>query len=168
MIFRTLDMMLRPVFRIVEVLVVLLGMAMVASVFIQVALRYGANFSFLGSEELTRFMLIWFIFLSAAVGLDRNLHFEVDTFVRQFPPLARRLSLWLAQLIVLSVLLVFFIKGLELTQKNWRQLSSAMQVPMSFANAAIPVAALLMIGVVLREMFRPTELSTTDPLSRSV
>jgi TRAP-type C4-dicarboxylate transport system permease small subunit len=163
MIFRTLDLTLRPVFRFVEVLVVLLGMAMVASVFIQVVLRYGANFSFLGSEELTRFMLTWFIFLSAAVGLDRNLHFEVDTFIRKFPPLARRLSLWLGQLIVLSVLFVFLIKGIELTQRNWRQLSSAMQVPMSFANAAIPVAALLMIGVILREVFRPAERSITHP-----
>lgn len=163
MIFRTLDFALRPVFRVAEVLVVLLGMTMVAGVFIQVVLRYGTNFSFLGSEELTRFLLTWFIFLSAAVGLDRHLHFEVDTFIRQFPPLARQRALWLGQLIVLSVLLVFLIKGFELTQRNWRQLSSAMQVPMSFANAAIPVAALLMIGVVLREMFRPAQHPTQHP-----
>ena len=157
MIFKALDLALRPLFRLAEVIVVLLGMAMVASVFMQVALRYGANFSFMGSEELTRFMLTWFIFLSAAVGLDRNLHFEVDTFVRQFSPPMQRLSLFVARLIVLSVLFVFFIKGIELTVRNWRQLSSAMQVPMSFANAAIPVAALLMIGVVFREMCRPAE-----------
>jgi TRAP-type C4-dicarboxylate transport system permease small subunit len=161
MIFRILNIGLRPVIRLAELLVVLLGMAMVGSVFMQVVLRYGANFSFLGSEELTRFMLTWFIFLSAAVGLDRNLHFEVDTFIRQFPALAKRLSLGISQLIVLSVLLVLLIKGFELTQRNWRQLSSAMQVPMSFANAAIPVSALVMIGIVLREMARPAEQNSS-------
>jgi TRAP-type C4-dicarboxylate transport system permease small subunit len=155
-IHASLNRILMPIIKFAEYAVVLLGLAMVVSVFVQVVLRYASDRSFYGSEELTRFMLSWFVFLSAAVGLDRGVHFEVDTFIRRLPPTAARAVALLAQLIVLAVLLVFFVKGIDMTLRNWRQASSALEIPMSFGNASIPAASLIMIGIVVREMLRPS------------
>lgn len=155
MVFNTLDRTLAPVFRLTEYLVVLLGVALVGLVFLQVLLRYFTDISFYGSEELTRFILIWFVFLSAAVGLERGGHFAMDAVTSKLPPLARQAAAILAHLIVLAVLYVFLTGGWAMTVRNWRQLSSAMQIPMSFANAAVPLSALLMIAVVIRDLFRP-------------
>ncbi len=161
MIHTALNRVLVPTIKLTEWAVVLLGLAMVVSVFVQVVLRYASDFSFYGSEELTRFMLSWFVFLSAAVGLDRGIHFEVDTFIKRLPRSAARAVALLAQVIVLAVLLVFLVKGADMTFRNWRQASSALDIPMSFGNASIPVASLIMIGVVLREMLRPTPRTMT-------
>jgi TRAP-type C4-dicarboxylate transport system permease small subunit len=39
--------------------------------------------------------------------------------------------------------------------RNWRQLSSAMQVPMTFVNIAIPTMCAIMILVTLKKMLEP-------------
>jgi TRAP-type C4-dicarboxylate transport system permease small subunit len=149
-----LERVTRPVIRLAEYAIIVLGVLMVLIVFVQVILRYSTDLSFYGSEELTRFMLSWFIFLSAAVGLDRGIHFAVDTFIGRFPHHVARAVAFIAQLVVLSVLLIFFVKGVDMTARNWRQASSALEIPMSFGNAAIPTATLIMIAIVLRDIFK--------------
>ena len=51
-------------------------------------------------------------------------------------------------------LAVLIVQGIELTVRNWRQLSPALDVPLSFPYAAIPLAAAVMTLVVLRRLLR--------------
>jgi len=152
-----LSLILDPALKLLEHVIVALGIAMLTVVFVQVVLRYVINASFYGSEEFSRFLFTWFIFMSATLGLDRGIHFAVDVFVRLLPKGVQRVLELLVYLIILALLILFVVKGIELTARNWRQLSSAMQVPLSYANAAIPTGASLMLLITLRKMLRPRD-----------
>ena len=154
-IHRALSAALSPVMRLVEAALVALALAMIVLVFVQVVLRYLTDFSFYGSEELSRFIFIWFIFLSAALGLDRGIHFAVDAMLGYMPQGVRRALEIASHLIVLAVLTVLMLRGFDMSVRNWRQLSSAMQVPLTFANAAVPVSCALMVLITLRNLFSP-------------
>ena len=70
-------------FKLLELLVVILMVAMVIMVFGNVVLRYGFNDGIISSEELSRYLFIWITFLGAIVTLRENAHLGVDTLVRR-------------------------------------------------------------------------------------
>ena len=151
-LYHGLSLILDPALKGVEHAIVGLGSAMITVVFVQVVLRYVFNESFYGSEELSRFLFTWFIFMSATLGLERGIHFSVDVFVDLLPRSLQRAIMVVVHLIVLAVLALLVVKGIEFTIRNWGQLSSAMQIQMSYANAAVPAGAFLMFLIVVRRV----------------
>ena len=160
-----LSRVIDPLLKLLEWAIVCLAVAMLSVVFVQVVLRYGFNTSFFGSEEFSRFLFTWFVFLSAALGLERGLHFSVDVFVDLLPRSLRRAVRGVVHLVVLAVLIILIVEGTDLAVKNWRQLSSAMQVPLTIPYTAIPVASVVMAAVTLRRMLRD-QLQTRRPEAR--
>lgn len=63
----------------------------VALVFGNVVLRYGFNSGITVSEELSRWLFVWMIFLGAVVALRQHAHLGVDTLVRALPAWGKRL-----------------------------------------------------------------------------
>ena len=146
---------LDPVLRGLEYLIAALASALIGVTFIQVILRYVFNTSFFGAEELARFLLTWFIFLSGTLGLDRGIHFSMDVLTLRLPQRAQLALRVVVQSCILAILLVLVVKGTELAIRNWYQVSTAMQVPLTFAYAAIPLSSAIMILVTLRTLLAP-------------
>jgi len=145
---------LDPLLRLFQYIIVALGLAMIGVTFAQVVMRYVFNDSFFGAEELARFLFTWFIFLSATIGLDRGIHFAMDVIVQTLPaPLQAGLAL-VVHAIILGILAVLVVQGIDLTLRNWRQSSPALDIPLSFPYAAIPLAATVMLLVMLRRLLR--------------
>lgn len=71
-------------------LTVLCLAAMVVLVFGNVVLRYGFNSGITISEELSRWLFVWLIFLGAIVALRQHAHLGVDTLVRALPAWGKR------------------------------------------------------------------------------
>ena len=151
---RAIGAALDPLLAVVRVAVIGLAVGIVLVTFVQVVRRYVFNDAFFGAEELARFMFTWLIFLGGTVALDRGLHFAVDVLVNVLPSTVQRAIFVLVQAIILTVLAILLVKGVQLTALNWRQLSPAMQIPISVPYAAIPTASMLMILVVLRRLCR--------------
>jgi TRAP-type C4-dicarboxylate transport system permease small subunit len=78
----------------------------------------------------------------------------MDVIVRTLPARLQAGLALLVHAIVLGILTVLVVQGLELAVRNWRQSSSALGVPLSVPNAAIPLTAAVMILVVLRRLLR--------------
>ena len=152
---RMLSIVLDPILRFIEFAIVALAVAMMTVAFVQVVLRYGFNSGFFGSEELARYLFTWFIFFSAALGLERGVHFAVDVIVDLLPDWMRRLFRVVTQIIIIAIAALLMIKGTELTIRNWAQHSSAMDIPLSWPYAAVPVAGFVMVLITLRQMIRP-------------
>jgi len=57
--------------------------------FMQVVLRYVFRASNAWSEELARYMLIWFAYLSASVCVYKNAHIRIDTLLSIWPKALR-------------------------------------------------------------------------------
>ena len=148
----TLSVVLDPLLAVVRAAVIALAAAILMVTFVQVILRYLFNSSFFGSEELSRFMFTWLIFMGGTLALDLGLHFGVDVVVSRLPLVMQRALFVVVQLIVLMVLGVLLVKGIQLTRLNWGQLSPSLQIPISFPYAAIPTAAALMVLVSLRRL----------------
>lgn len=85
----------------IETLLALLLVAMVVLVFGNVVLRYGFNTGIIVSEELSRFLFIWLVFLGAVVALRDSAHLGMDTLVSRFPKWGQQASALLTQVLIL-------------------------------------------------------------------
>lgn len=149
-----LDAVIQPLvlaFKI-GVCICLTGIVVVASA--QVVLRFALNSSLFWSEELIRFAFTWSILLSAAIGLEMKAHFSVDVLSRFLPETGRRLLSILCQVVILAVSGYFIIYGIRFTTDNWIQASDTMRIPMALVYVSIPIAAVVMCLVSIREILK--------------
>lgn len=119
---------------------------MVVVVFIQVVYRFVIQSSLPWSEEVARYLLVWITFLGASSGVKHGSHVGVEAVLLMLPQKARKyVNLLSAGLsIFFSIVVVVFSMGIISKQIEMAQVSPAMQIPMWWAYAAIPVGATLM------------------------
>lgn len=121
-----------------------------AGVFAQVVLRYGFGMTPVWSEEACRILLVWTVVCGAAVSVRGNQHIRVDFIVERFPPRLRRAWYLLIDLATLALFLVMVGAGIEAVRFNHSIRTVALQWPMSYLIAAIPLgfgaAALFLVA----------------------
>lgn len=88
-------------FKLLELLVVLLLVAMVFMVFGNVVLRYGFNSGITVSEEMSRYCFIWLTYLGAMIAMREKAHLGVDTLVKHLPLAGKKACLALSELLML-------------------------------------------------------------------
>ena len=116
-------------------------------VFGQVVSRYGFNYTPVWSEELSRFLVVWSIFIGVAIGVRNNQHIGVDALLRFLPHkllLASEVLLNLIGVVVISILVYTSIDFIKETME-YGQLSPAMRIPMYIPYIAMPVGLSLSI-----------------------
>jgi len=119
---------------------------------VQVILRYGFNHGLFWADELTLFAFTWSIFLSAALALERKLHFGVFLLVDRLPRRLRHGASVLAHAGMAGVVLFFLWFGLWHAWNNWIQVSDVLRLPMTWWYAALPVACLFMLVSLARDL----------------
>jgi len=87
---------------------------MIVLVFGNVVLRYGFNSGIAVSEELSRWLFVWMVFLGAIVGLRQGAHLGVDSLVKNLPVGGRKACF------ALSHILMLYASAL-LTEGSWKQ-----------------------------------------------
>jgi hypothetical protein len=78
-------------YRSIKIVMAVLLAAMVVLVFGNVVLRYVFNSGIAISEELSRWLFVWMVFLGAIVGLREHAHLGVDSFVKLLSPMGRKI-----------------------------------------------------------------------------
>ena len=131
--------------RSVELVVMVAFVTFVVLSFVQVVLRYGLGQPLTWSEEVSRYLFVWVVFLGGGVAARYRGHIVLDFVVSVLPPRIRLLLGTLMGLLSLAMLLVVFAwQGWILTLVSWRQESPATGLPVGVATLAIPVGGLLM------------------------
>jgi TRAP-type C4-dicarboxylate transport system permease small subunit len=115
------------------------------TVFTQVLMRYLFSWPNPWSEELSRFCFIWLSMLGAALAVERRSHFGFDQAVKKLPLQWRRWARRVATSAVAAVSLLLIGAGLALVRLTGGQHSPALDVPMSWVYAAVPISGLLML-----------------------
>jgi TRAP-type C4-dicarboxylate transport system permease small subunit len=146
------DTILKWLNRMLETVLCLFMTGLVALAFIQVVLRYVFNTSFFWAEEVILFAFTWVIFLAATVNLERGAQFGVDVLVNTLPRIGRRLIQGLMQLGIGAVLCVFVWVGFRFAVGAWVQESDILRVPKTVLYISLPLAACLMLLVVVRNL----------------
>jgi TRAP-type C4-dicarboxylate transport system permease small subunit len=83
--------------RMLEGLIVAALAVMVVMVFGNVVLRYAFNSGITVSEELSRWLFVWMIFLGAVVAIRDNAHLGTDLLIGRLGPRGKKVCLALAE-----------------------------------------------------------------------
>jgi TRAP-type transport system small permease protein len=148
------ETILKGLNRTLEMTLCLLMAGLVGLAFLQVVLRYVFNTSLFWAEEVILFAFTWVIFLAAVVNLERGAHFGVDVLVNALPRIGRRVMQGLVQLGVGTILCVFVWVGFRFAVGAWVQESDILRVPKTIVYISLPLAACLMLFVVIRNLIR--------------
>lgn len=129
--------------RLIEAIVVPGVLGLLALGFIAVCLRYlfAGEYALFWAEEVIRYGFIWIFWLVSPLIVRGGVAFGVD-FVSQYtPPAIQRAITLLGNLGVALLLLVYVWQGLVMARLNWTQLSTALEIRMTWVYLAIPVGA---------------------------
>ncbi len=125
-------------------------------VFIQVIMRYVFSNSLSWSEELARYIFLWLSWIGASYAVKEHSHFRVEMFANMIKGDARRyfeifiLVVWF----LFSFALTWLGTDLVLFLIDSGQKSSAMEIPMSWPYAAVPVGCFMMCLRLLVEIYK--------------
>lgn len=117
--------------------------AMVVIVVWQVFARYALHRSPGWSEEVARYLLVWIAMIGAAAVLRGGGHVAVGWFVLRLRGPARAVALAVRDLALAVALGVLGVQGVEYAAVNAAQDSAALEVPMAYVQAALPLGAAL-------------------------
>lgn len=118
-----------------------------ALIFIQVVMRYVFNYSIMWSEEMARYLIIWFIFVGSSMAVRERAHAKVDVLTSYVPFRAKKILEITASLTAILFCVLILISGVQTVQNviKFSNFTPALQIPMYIPYLAIPVGASLMI-----------------------
>jgi len=130
--------------------------AILVILFSQVVLRYGFNAATAWSEELARYLFIWFAYLSASMCALNNTHIRIDTLVNVWPKIVRPYMLLVGNLIFVAFCVFTTYYGWLFTHSLMEsgQISLGLGIEMWIVFAALPVCNLLMIIRIVQSSIR--------------
>jgi TRAP-type C4-dicarboxylate transport system permease small subunit len=86
---QTYSRILDAVDRLARWVIVAASAAMITIVTLQVVLRYGFNTSIDWSDEISRLLFVWCMFLAIPLGLREGAHVGIELLLTHIPPAAR-------------------------------------------------------------------------------
>ncbi|TSE24766.1 TRAP transporter small permease [Tepidimonas aquatica] len=114
-----LDRWMDRLCRVLDGLMVLALAAMVVMVFANVVLRYAFNSGLTLSEELSRWLFVWLVFVGAAVAVRDRAHMGVDVLVVRLPQPVQRAVLLVGHALMLWVTWLLLQGSWAQTRINW-------------------------------------------------
>lgn len=123
-------------------------------VFGNVILRYFFNSGITWSEEVSRFLFIWLIFLGAILALKDNEHLGVDSLVKKLPVKGKKIVYVLSNLMMLATLVLVFDGSWKLTMLNVDQSAPATGLPYAYIYCSGLVMSVCMALILLSNLYR--------------
>jgi C4-dicarboxylate transporter DctQ subunit len=113
-----------------ETFISLLLVGMTLLVFSEVVLRFGFNMGIAWSQEVTLYMMAWFVLFGASYGIKVGAHIAVDSFVKIFPKNMRRAMGLLSVSVCIGYCIIFMIGA-------WGYLSKLHQINLEMEDLEV-------------------------------
>ena len=120
-------------------LIIACSAAMIIVVTVQVLLRYALNTSIDWSDEVSRLLFVWCMFLAIPLGLREGAHVGVELLVQFLPTAPRRALARLCSLIAIVLMAVVTWFTITVSIDTWDELMPTL--PISANWFLVPVAA---------------------------
>lgn len=118
--------------------------AIIIVVVCQVVWRYLFNNSLSWTEEISRYMYVWVIFIGAAVAIKEGTHIGIDYFLQKFKDKGKRRIDILLTVFTLLLLGYFEYYGIKFVIATNNTFSTALSIPLNiFVYSAFPISCLL-------------------------
>ena len=105
--------------QLLTAIIVICLVIMVLMVFGNVVMRYAFNSGISVSEELSRWLFLWLIFLGASIAVHEQAHMGSDMVLEMLPPKLQKVAIVVGQLLMLWVTWLIFTGSLAQTKINW-------------------------------------------------
>jgi TRAP-type C4-dicarboxylate transport system permease small subunit len=126
--------------RVLEVLVVLLFTAIIFFTAAQVVTRYLTTNPFPWTEEMSRLLLVWAVYLSVSIVVANREHIRIDFFINKLPERFLCYESLFRDLLFLlfSLLTIYF--GWLVSRAAWTDVSTALRYPRALFYIPIPIS----------------------------
>jgi TRAP-type C4-dicarboxylate transport system permease small subunit len=141
-------------FRLLELLIVVLMVAMVVMVFGNVVLRYGFNSGINISDEMARYCFVWLTYIGAMVAMREGGHLGVDTLVKRLPIGGKKTALFISEALMLLCNGLFFLGTWKMHELQVTNVSPVVGLSMIWIYGMGYVVATVMGAFNLRVMWR--------------
>lgn len=123
-------------------------------VFVQVIMRYVFHNSLYWSEELARFVFLWFSWIGTSFAVREGAHLKVTMVGDRLGGRGKRILEFVSLVIWIGFSLFLVYQGGKITAfvASMRQTSPALYIPVSFVYASVPVGSALMTLRLLFEL----------------
>jgi TRAP-type C4-dicarboxylate transport system permease small subunit len=116
----------------------------VSLVAVQVVMRYVFNNSLSWSEELTRFIFVWQVWMGTSIGCKNNNHIRVEILSSALRGRAKTVHSIIGDALVLAFTIFLVYDGFIVAGSIFRRrmLTPAMQIPMYLMFLSLPVSSI--------------------------
>jgi len=115
----------------------------------EVILRYVVKHSRIFTEELSRYLMVWIVFLGGALAVRDEAHIRINILVKRLNPTLGKAARLLAHGLVLIFLVIVAVEGIRILPDELRQMCITIDLALFYFYLAIPVGAILMIVYLL-------------------
>jgi TRAP-type C4-dicarboxylate transport system permease small subunit len=130
--------------KFISIILALFLIVMVLVIFSQVFARFILEDSITWSEELSRFLMIWGVFLGVAYASKKGQLIAVEVLPHYLPQKAKLVVHYIVQVLSIIFCGFFFVYGLMMTLEVTHQTSPALGISMAVPYSAIPIGMVLM------------------------
>lgn len=116
--------------------------------------RYVMQSSFMWTEELARYLLVWMGFVAISIALRQNKHIRIEILDKLMPAWVTKIADYGVDIFIAIFMIVFFKQGYLLTTNNI-MMAATFELSMFWIFLALPVsAALALIQLVLKVVMK--------------
>lgn len=146
--------------RIEEWTLFIIVMAALISLFANVVLRYGFNYTLAWSEELVRIVIIYSTFIGASVAIRQGAMIRIDAVVQIVPRLKKGLTFY-AHILMLVFACIMVYHGYLITrlQLITQQKTIIMQIPLVIVYVIMPVTGVMVFIRTVQAIIRDLKSS---------
>jgi len=120
-------------------------MAALISLFVNVVLRYGFNYSLAWSEELVREVIILTTFIGCSAAIKARSMIKIDALVQIIPSLKTPLTFFSnAVTMIFSLMMVYYGWKMAALQVTTHQKTIILQIPLVYLYAILPIMGVMM------------------------
>jgi len=138
-------MFFRLLSRFAELLVILIAGIIVAIVTTEVTLRYLFSHSLVFTEELSRYLMVWIVFLGSALAIRDGSHIRIQILVNRLGPRMQQIVQLAAYALIIAFLVFITVEGLKILPRQLQQMCITIDISLFYFYLAIPVGSILMI-----------------------
>lgn len=149
--------------KILNVLMVVCISGMVILVFGNVVLRYLFSTGITWSEEMSRFLFLWSVFLGSIIAFKDNSHLSVNSLIKRLPFRVRQILLLIGDVMILYILWMFFDGSRKLIRNSMFTVAPATGISMSVVYTIGIIGSVGMVLMLFRNIYIHLTMKEDNP-----
>lgn len=139
--------------KVIKIIIAFFLGVMSSVIIAQVVSRYFFHHTFTWAEELSRYLMVYSVFLGAALALRTQSLIAVEVLAESISQSKKRILKLIVYIVCLVFFILLFCVGVYLVGEVSAQRSPALQIKMSIPYLAIPLGSLALILNALAVIF---------------